>query len=446
MTSPTLIAQFRQDIGSVMSSTDERQLRQKSRDFYWYSPVLTPQLEKCRADVVVEPRSEEEIVSVAAAAARHAIPLTLRGGGTGNYGQSVPLNGGIVVDMTRFNKVIAVESGNIRVQAGAFIQTALAAALASGQQLMMYPSTMKVATIGGYLGGGFAGIGSVRHGIIRDSGMIRSLKVMTVEESPRMLTLAGDDVAFVFHAWGTTGIILEAQLKLVPAERWIDCIATFPSYAHVIGFGNAAFDSELDIFLLSAVERRFSPFYKRLNAYFDGSRDAMFSMVKESDVERFFSLAARYGGERAMAVNEIESAAANLRRIHETAFNHTTLMALQVDRGWTYLQVVMPNPFEPKLAEAQMQRFGDEVLMHHEYTKEKNRCRIGGLPLIRYTTEGRLNEIMRSFEDDGCVLNNPHIFKLEDGGRFDPEGRKMAFRRRVDPHGLMNPGKLRSVG
>ena len=445
METRTLIRQFRQDIGNIICTTDERQLRLKSRDFYWYSPVLTPQLEKCRADIVVEPRNEEEIASVAAAAAKRRIPLTLRGGGTGNYGQSVPLKGGIILDMTRFNKVIAVEPGRIRVQAGAFIQAALAAALASGQQLMMYPSTMRVATIGGYLGGGFAGIGSVRHGIIRDSGMIRSLKVMTVEEAPRILTLSGDEVGFVFHAWGTTGIILEAELKLVPAEPWIDCITTFPSYAQVIGFGNAAFDSDLDIFLLSAVERRFAPFYKRLNTYFDGSRDAMFSMVKESDVDRFFSLAARHGGERAMAVSEVQSAAANLRRIHETAFNHTTLMALQVDRGWTYLQVVMPNPFEPSLVEAQMQRFAGEVLMHHEYTKEKGRCRIGGLPLIRYTTEKRLNEIMRSFEDDGCVLNNPHIFKLEDGGRFDPEGRKMAFRSRVDPHGLMNPGKLRSV-
>jgi FAD/FMN-containing dehydrogenase len=92
-----------------------------------------------------------------------------------------------------------------------------------------------------------------------------------------------------------------------------------------------------------------------------------------------------------------------------------------------------------------MRRFGDEVLMHHEYTKESGRCRIGGLPLIRYTTEARLNAIMRSFEDDGCILNNPHISKLEDGGRFDPEGQKMAFRRSVDPLGLMNPGKLRSV-
>ena len=311
---------------------------------------------------------------------------------------------------------------------------------------MMYPSTMKVATIGGYLGGGFAGIGSVRHGIIRDSGMIQLLKVMTLEESPRILTLAGDDVGFVFHAWGTTEIILEAELKLVPAENWIDCIATFPAYGDVIAFGNAAFDSDLDLFLLSAVERRFAPFYKRLSSYFDGSRHAMFSMVKDSDVDRFFSLAAEYKGERSMAVSDTQSAAANLRRIQETAFNHTTLMALQVERHWTYLQVVMPNPFEPALVEAQMRRFGDEVLMHHEYTREKGRrCRVGGLPLIRYTTVQRLNEIMQSFENDGCVINNPHIFKLEDGGRFDPEGRKMAFRGSVDPHQLMNPGKLRSV-
>jgi FAD/FMN-containing dehydrogenase len=444
-TTAKLVEQFRRDIGDVPATTDARQLRIKSHDFHWYSPILTPQLQNCRADIVVQPRSEQEIETVAAAAARRRVPVTVRGGGTGNYGQSVPLKGGIVLDMTRYNNVTAVHPGSIDVQGGALIQSALEAALATGQQLMMYPSTMKSATIGGYLGGGFAGIGSVRHGIIRDSGMIQSLKIMTLEESPRTLTLSGDDVGFVFHAWGTTGIILEAQLKLVPAERWIDCIATFPTYGDVIAFGNTAFASDLDTFLLSAVERRFAPFYKRLNAYFDGSRDAMFSMVKDGDVDRFFALAAKFNGRRSMAVSDTESAAANLRRIHETAFNHTTLMALQVEPHWTYLQVVMPNPFEPALVEEQMRRFGDEVRMHHEYTREKGRCRIGGLPLIRYTTERRLNEIMRSFEDDGCVLNNPHIFKLEDGGRFDPEGRKMAFRVQVDPYGLMNPGKLRSV-
>ena len=150
MTSQTLVEQFRQDIGKVSSTVEERQIRLKSRDFHWYSPVLTPQLQNCMADVVVAPQSEEEIAAVVAAAVQHRIPLTVRGGGTGNYGQSVPLKGGVVVDMTGFNKVTAVEAGHIRVQAGAVIGAALEAALRSGQQLMMYPSTMRSATIGGY--------------------------------------------------------------------------------------------------------------------------------------------------------------------------------------------------------------------------------------------------------------------------------------------------------
>ena len=149
----TLVEQFRQDIGDVVSTTDENQLRIKSSDFHWYSPVLTPLLQNCRADIVVQPRSEQEIESVAAAAAKRRLPITLRGGGTGNYGQAVPLQGGIVLDMTRYDKVIVVKPGSIHVQAGAVVLTVLEAALATGQQLMMYPSTMKSATIGGYLGG-----------------------------------------------------------------------------------------------------------------------------------------------------------------------------------------------------------------------------------------------------------------------------------------------------
>src|SRR5262249_13944171 len=254
MTSQMLVGQFRHDIGSVSSTVDAREIRQKSHDFHWYSPVLTPQLQNCMAAVVVRPQSEEEIAAVVAAAVRHKIPLTLRGGGTGNYGQSVPLKGGVLLDMTGFNKVIAVEWAHIRVQGGAVIANALEAALSSGQQLMMYPSTMRSATIGGYLGGGFAGIGSVRPGNLRHSGVIQWLRIMSLDNSPGMGTLSGDDRGLVLPSWGTTGIIVEAELKLVPAETWIDCIATFPSYADVIAFGNAAFESDLDIFLLSAVE------------------------------------------------------------------------------------------------------------------------------------------------------------------------------------------------
>src|SRR3982074_187306 len=101
------------------------------------------------------------------------------------------------------------------------------------------------------------------------------------------------------------------------------------------------------------------------------------------------------------------------------------------------------RPYPRAVTESDSRALGERNFSRRP--KEKGRCRIGGLPLIRYTTEQRLNEIMRSCEADGCMLNNPHIFKLEDGGRFDPEGRKMAFRASVDPMGLLNPGKLPSV-
>jgi FAD/FMN-containing dehydrogenase len=444
MTADTVEA-FCQDISGVDASTGLRERQIKSRDFHWYSPILTPVLANCLADVVVRPRSEEQLRTVVSAAVKRGLPLTLRGGGTGNYGQSVPLKGGIVLDMTGLNQVVEVKPNSIRLQGGIPIRAALDAALASGQQLMMYPSTLQTATIGGYLCGGFAGIGSIRHGVIRDSGMIKSLKIMTVEREPKIIEIESSDAALIFHSWGTCGIVVEAELRLVPAQTWIDCIATFPTYGDTIAFGNAAFESGLDIFLLSAVEKRFSPFYRSTQQFFDGTRDAMFSMVNEKDVDAYFELAKGFGGEKAVAVNQEEGQRAQLRPIHKTAFNHTTLMALQVDRGWTYLQIVMPNPFTPELAEVQLKRFGDEVLMHHEYTREHGKARIGGLPLIRYSTEDRLTEIMKSFEADGCIINNPHIFKLEDGGRFDPDGKKLRFRQRVDPDGLLNPGKLRSL-
>jgi FAD/FMN-containing dehydrogenase len=439
------LAAFRTEIDGVAQTTDERELRVKSHDFHWYSPLLAEKFSACRAEVVVTPRSEAELLRVAAAAARHRLPVTLRGGGTGNYGQSVPLRGGVLLDMTGLDAITSVATGVMRIQAGARIMSALEAAQKTGQQLMMYPSTMRVATIGGFIAGGFAGIGSVRHGILRESGFIRSMRVVTIEETPRVLTLVGAEADKMLHAWGTNGIILEVELALVPREEWIDCIALFPSYADVMRFGNAVLDSDLDTFLLSGVDRRFAPYYRRLKAYFDGSRDAMFAMVKRADVERSFTLAEQLGGTRSLTMSPEQSEKARLIPVYECAFNHTTLMALKFDRGWTYLQIVMPRPCEPALIGRQVARFGDEVLMHHEFTRLEGKPRIGGLPLVRYRGAERLNEVMREFEADGCVINNPHVGILEDGGRFDVDPQKLAFRRSVDPFGLMNPGKSRSA-
>src|SRR5438105_8258996 len=75
------------------------------KDFSWYSPVLADAFIDTRIDAVVQPATLEELEKVVATAVRLRVPMTVRGAGTGNYGQSVPLYGGIVVDMRRLNRI-----------------------------------------------------------------------------------------------------------------------------------------------------------------------------------------------------------------------------------------------------------------------------------------------------------------------------------------------------
>ncbi|MFM7568616.1 MAG: FAD-binding oxidoreductase, partial [Betaproteobacteria bacterium] len=88
-----------------------------SADFHWYSPVLSTALAGRLSDLVVRPRDIDEVIRVAAACVRLRVPLTVRGAGTGNYGQCVPLHGGVSLDMSALNRVMAIGDGWARVQA-----------------------------------------------------------------------------------------------------------------------------------------------------------------------------------------------------------------------------------------------------------------------------------------------------------------------------------------
>ncbi|NML44525.1 FAD-binding oxidoreductase [Ramlibacter sp. G-1-2-2] len=439
------LAAFQRDIEGIACLTSDGELRSRARDYYWYSPVLDAQLRDCRADIVVLPATEDEVLRVAAAVARHRLKVTVRGGGTGNYGQAVPLQGGVVLDMTLLNRVLEIGPGFVRVQAGACLEAVLNTVRAEGQQLMIYPSTMSIATVGGFIAGGSAGIGSVRHGILRESGTMRSLRVVTLEEQPRVLTLKGKDVELVHHAWGTNGIMIEAELALVPAVDWLQCVALFPSYPEVIRFGSAVQASGIDVFLLSAVDRRFGPYYRDFGARFDGSADAIFTMVNPSDRARFTELVQKHGGTLSMCMTPQEAQAAGLPPVHECAYNHTTLRALKVDRGWTYLQMVVPVDRAPELVAQQIERYGDEMLMHHEFARLAGQPRLSGLVLLQYLDEERLDEVQQELRQDGCHVMNAHVYVLEKSGRKEMGDEEIRFKHSTDPLGLMNPGKILSL-
>jgi len=182
---------FVADIEGITFTDTPQTVKLKSRDYFWYSPILNQQLRKSWAHMVVTPKTEAEVITVAAACAKWRVPVTPRGGGTGNYGQAVPLVGGIILDMTQMTKVLEIGDGFVRCETGILIADLDDAAHATGQELLMWPSTRSQATIGGFISGGSAGIGSVRHGVLRDDGNVRSLRIVTLEETPRIITLEG---------------------------------------------------------------------------------------------------------------------------------------------------------------------------------------------------------------------------------------------------------------
>jgi FAD/FMN-containing dehydrogenase len=127
---------------------------------------------------------------------------------------------------------------------------------------------------------------------------------------------------------------------------------------------------------------------------------------------------------------------------YEFTWNHTTLQALKVDRSITYLQTLFPAPDHLALIARMEREFGDEVPIHLEYVRLGGRVCCFGLQLLRFTTEERLNEIIRIHEDAGAPIFNPHAFTLEEGGMKQVDAAQLAFKREADPLGLLNPGKM----
>src|SRR5258708_7546271 len=168
--SPSTLASLVADLGDIPTVTDAKIVRRRSRDFFWYSPILNEQLEGKSADLIVAPRDEADVVRVAAACARYRVPLTVRAGGTGNYGQAVPLEGGVLLDVMALAAIEWTKPGVMRVGVGAKMNAIDAELSPSGWELRMHPSTKRTATIGGFVAGGSGGIGSVNYGGLREPG------------------------------------------------------------------------------------------------------------------------------------------------------------------------------------------------------------------------------------------------------------------------------------
>ena len=441
------IASFRRAIGPVKTETNPALVKQKSRDFYWYSPVLKRQLDHVTADILVSPASEADVIAVLKAAFALGIPVTPRGTGTGNYGQAMPLSGGILLNLAEMNRVKHIAPGRVICEPGAVMSQIDAATRAhSAQELRMHPSTYNTASIGGFIAGGSGGIGSINWGGLRDFGNILRLRVVTMEAAPRILELTGSDLHKVAHAYGTNGIITEVEMPLTAAYDWVDVIAGFDSFAEAAAFGNAL--GEQDGILTKLICPVAAPvpqdYFLRHKKFIPAGKSIVAVMVAGQSHDALLAFLRSFRKAEVLLDGARLTSAERqgLPPNYELSWNHTTLRALRVDPAITYLQVLYPFPNQLALVEKIHGHFGEEVMGHLEFVRFNGKVTCFGLPLVRFTSEARLDEIMHIHEDMGAPIFNPHRYTLEEGGMKQTDAVQLAFKREADPRGLLNPGKM----
>ncbi|MGE5148031.1 MAG: FAD-binding oxidoreductase [Candidatus Eiseniibacteriota bacterium] len=441
---PATIEDLKAALAGIPMTDESATVRLKSRDFFWYSPILKAELRGKSADLVVMPRDETDVMRVARECVARRVPVVVRGGGTGNYGQMVPLAGGVLLDVSAMNRVLWLKPGLGRFQAGAKLIDIDAAAVPMGWELRMHPSTKRLATVGGFCTGGAAGIGSILYGQLRDRGSVSALRVVTMEDAPRVVDLMGDEVFNVLHAYGTNGIVTEVELPLAPAYPWAEAIVAFDDFIAAARFAQALGESAgIVAKLVSLMAWPLPSYFKALRDALPDGRHVVFTMIATPSLEPFRTLVAEAGGTVTLERPAPADGDAGAVPLYEYTWNHTTLQVLKVDRTVTYLQSIFPPGQNIERVEHMYEKFGDEVMMHCEFQRRQGRISCSALQVVRYTTAERLYEIIRYHNENGVRISNPHSYILEDKGpKVVDSDHQLMFKRRADPHGLMNPGKM----
>ncbi|QLG40455.1 FAD-binding oxidoreductase [Paenibacillus sp. FSL W7-1088] len=432
------IAVLKERMDPELLQWEEAALAKYSMDYHHFSPVLASQLQGKIAECIASPHTEEELDDLLSIAAELGVPLTIRGNGTGNYGQCVPVTGGIVLNLAKYNKVLEMGEGTMRIQAGARLGKMESTARKAGYELRTMPSTFQSATIGGFLCGGFGGIGSISWGTIWD-GLVRSLKIKTVEVHPRTIELQGDEVLPYLHTYGTIGILSEVEINLAPRVEWMQWAVTFDRFEQAFRFGQAvAEDTSLMKRLISIHEWPVPSYFLPLDLPADHAVALLeVDTANESQLECILS---EYGGHLAMKVS-----AEQYHKgvgVSDFTWNHTTLWARKADPGLTYLQL----NFDPSSALEQislMKKEYPEVMNHIEFARQNGNLLISGLPLVPFTTEENLNQLMECYEKNRVIVNNPHTWDLKEGGRSYAHDRLWEIKHHNDPKGILNQEKLK---
>ncbi len=213
--SPTVLADLRAIVGT-------EHVRSTPSDVAPYARDATP-LFSAPPDAVVFPASTGQVSAVLQLATQHRVPVVPRGAGSNLCAGTVPLQGGIMLVLTRMNEIFEISKDEllVRDQPGATTSTVSDAAAAQGLLFAPDPGSRTVSTVGGNVATCAGGLRGLKYGVTRN--YVLGLEVVlptgeVIRTGGRLWKdVAGYDLTrLLTGSEGTLGVITEVTLALLP--------------------------------------------------------------------------------------------------------------------------------------------------------------------------------------------------------------------------------------
>jgi len=458
---------MRADAGDIVASLsavlDERNIESdpdkigpRLKDNSWLSPVLAEHISSMAETsgpsmnviALITPSSIDELASCISVLAEAETPMTMLGAGTSNFGQTVPLDGGVVISTRNLNTIISIGEGSITVQPGVTAANIEKAARETGQALPVITTTHAVATAAGWVCGGHVGLGSSTWGSIWD-GNVLGARILTIGEVPEEMVLDETTVESVLHAYGTTGVLTEVTMKLVPANNWVELVVSHPTFDDAAAFVTILSQlGHLRLRVAAAQDPPLTPAFTALADIVDQTDALTIVVVEESQAAEVETHVIASGG----TMTPWRGLGADRRPTLEyMVYGHRMLWVNKLFAGSAFLHCYLDQADPLPQTHELKSRWGDRVLVELKYMQSPymaNRFGIGidePLPaalICIVNGASDLEAVMASCDELGIRYQNPHTFFLDQKGLFaDPE-KLRTFKDEVDPKGLLNPGKF----
>ncbi|MBC2607948.1 FAD-binding oxidoreductase [Pelagicoccus albus] len=423
--------------------TDEATRTKLSRDYYWYSPRLTPLLDPIIADAVIAVRSIETLKKVVAYAAKEGIPLTPRGAGTGNYGQAAPVLGGLLLDMRPLTEPLKIdrETGRLRATAGVRCQTMEEFARPFGWELPMYPSTWVKSTIGGFLAGGSAGIGSIKNGVLRDGKTVTAMTILDSSQPPQLHRITGADCLNYLHAYGVNGFIVDVELQLVPKLPWEQVVLSSPDAMKLFAFAHSlARDHAEKLRLLNFQQWPIPSFFIPLKKHYTEGESIIQLEVTTEYLSLILDKAESEGISVKLHLPHKEPRRAPM--LSDFVQNHSTLWAKKEDPSYTYLSAKIDFQNWESAVRRLMDWKDPVFALRADFNQTDGKPSVAAGPIFKAPDTETLQKGERALQEMGIYFYDVHSPFLDRRGMETMHSSKIRLKSVRDPSRIFGIGKL----